>query len=167
MPRTPRVEYSGGICQVMSRGDRREDLFQGDEERHTLLNPRKTIQQILPRLHLGTASSARRGGVFGCGRRRGWRLELQRGQRMNGNLCKNKKSEGLTPFPASRKSKPSPRRTWTTSPPATPTIPPPNPPRAHPRSVQNGRRGEKANSYQYDTPTQYLPPLPCRVRNPI
>ena len=37
MPRTPRVQYSGGICQVLSRGDRREDIYLDDVDRHDFL----------------------------------------------------------------------------------------------------------------------------------
>ena len=57
--RTPRVQCSGGICQVMSQGDRREDLFLGDEKRHDLLKPTETIQQIVSRVHLGTSWNAK------------------------------------------------------------------------------------------------------------
>ena len=33
MPRQPRIEYEGAIYHVMNRGDRREDIVRGDEDR--------------------------------------------------------------------------------------------------------------------------------------
>src|ERR1035437_7909877 len=37
MPRQPRIEYPGAIYHVMSRGDRREDIFLDDVDRHDFL----------------------------------------------------------------------------------------------------------------------------------
>ena len=37
MPRKLRVEYGGAIYHVMSRGDRREDIFRGDLDRHDFI----------------------------------------------------------------------------------------------------------------------------------
>ena len=37
MPRKVRVEFPGAIYHVMSRGDRREKIFQDDVERHDVL----------------------------------------------------------------------------------------------------------------------------------
>jgi hypothetical protein len=37
MPRTLRVEYPGAIYHVMDRGDRQEDIFVDDVDRHDLL----------------------------------------------------------------------------------------------------------------------------------
>lgn len=36
MPRQLRIEYEGAIYHVMSRGDRREDIVQGDADRELL-----------------------------------------------------------------------------------------------------------------------------------
>ncbi len=33
MPRGLRIEYEGALYHVMNRGDRREDIFFGDEDR--------------------------------------------------------------------------------------------------------------------------------------
>jgi putative transposase len=33
MPRQMRIEYEGAIYHAMSRGDRREDIVRGDEDR--------------------------------------------------------------------------------------------------------------------------------------
>ena len=37
MPRRMRVEYPGAICHVMDRGERREDIFQSDNDRRLFL----------------------------------------------------------------------------------------------------------------------------------
>jgi hypothetical protein len=37
MPRKLRVEYAGAMCHVMSRGDRREDIFLDDVDRQDFL----------------------------------------------------------------------------------------------------------------------------------
>src|SRR5216117_2670810 len=37
MPRKLRVEYEGAIYHLMNRGDRREPIFLGDEDRHLFL----------------------------------------------------------------------------------------------------------------------------------
>ncbi len=37
MPRKLRLQYGGAIYHVMNRGDRREDIFQDDQDRHCLL----------------------------------------------------------------------------------------------------------------------------------
>jgi REP element-mobilizing transposase RayT len=37
MPRALRIEYEGAIYRVMNRGDRREDIFLGDEDRRLFL----------------------------------------------------------------------------------------------------------------------------------
>src|SRR5437660_7788893 len=38
MPRKLRVEYPGAIYHVMSRGDRREDIYLNDVDRHDFLS---------------------------------------------------------------------------------------------------------------------------------
>ena len=42
IPRQLRIEYEGAIYHVMSRGDRREPIFEDDRDRETLL---KTLAQ--------------------------------------------------------------------------------------------------------------------------
>jgi REP element-mobilizing transposase RayT len=42
MPRALRIEYEGAIYHVMNRGDRREDIFLGDEDRRLFL---KTLEE--------------------------------------------------------------------------------------------------------------------------
>jgi putative transposase len=42
MPRQPRIEYEGAIYHVMSRGDRRENIVEGDEERKLFV---KTLEE--------------------------------------------------------------------------------------------------------------------------
>jgi hypothetical protein len=37
MPRQRRVEYPGALYHVMSRGDRREDIFLDDVDRHDFI----------------------------------------------------------------------------------------------------------------------------------
>jgi Transposase IS200 like len=37
MPRPLRIEYEGAVCQVMSRGDRREPIFRDDADRQRFL----------------------------------------------------------------------------------------------------------------------------------
>ncbi|MCP5525693.1 MAG: hypothetical protein H7A47_02660 [Verrucomicrobiales bacterium] len=37
MPRQLRIEYPGAICHVMSRGDRREDIFRDEVDRQEFL----------------------------------------------------------------------------------------------------------------------------------
>jgi hypothetical protein len=37
MPRKLRIQYEGAIYHVMNRGDRREDIFHGDSDRHLFL----------------------------------------------------------------------------------------------------------------------------------
>jgi len=39
MPRQMRVEYAGAIYHVMSRGDRQEDIFLDDVDRHQRVSP--------------------------------------------------------------------------------------------------------------------------------
>ena len=41
MPRTIRVEYPGAIYHVMDQGDRREDIFVNDVDRHDFLQTRR------------------------------------------------------------------------------------------------------------------------------
>jgi REP element-mobilizing transposase RayT len=38
MPRQPRVQHPGAIYHVLSRGDRREDIFLKDADRHDFLS---------------------------------------------------------------------------------------------------------------------------------
>ena len=45
MPRQLRVEYSGAIYHVMSRGDRGEDIFHDDVDRQDFL---KTLAEACP-----------------------------------------------------------------------------------------------------------------------
>ena len=42
VPRKPRVQYPGAIYHIMSRGDRREDIFLDDVDRQDFL---KTLQR--------------------------------------------------------------------------------------------------------------------------
>ena len=37
MPRKLRLQYPGAIYHLMSRGDRRENIFEDDEDRHRVL----------------------------------------------------------------------------------------------------------------------------------
>ena len=37
VPRKPRIQYPGAIYHVMSRGDRREDIYLDDVDRHDFL----------------------------------------------------------------------------------------------------------------------------------
>ena len=37
VPRKPRVQYPGAIYHLMSRGDRREDIYLDDVDRHDFL----------------------------------------------------------------------------------------------------------------------------------
>ena len=46
MPRQPRVEYEGAIYHVMNRGDRREDIVHGDEDRRLFV---KTLAEACVR----------------------------------------------------------------------------------------------------------------------
>ncbi|MGI8602676.1 MAG: transposase [Verrucomicrobiales bacterium] len=39
MPRQLRIEMAGGMYHVMARGDRREPIFHGDEDRELFLRP--------------------------------------------------------------------------------------------------------------------------------
>jgi hypothetical protein len=39
MPRQLRIDYPGAIHHVMSRGDRREDIYQDDVDRHEGVSP--------------------------------------------------------------------------------------------------------------------------------
>jgi REP element-mobilizing transposase RayT len=43
MARKVRIQYPGAIYQVMNRGDRREAIFEGDEDRERLL---QTLTQV-------------------------------------------------------------------------------------------------------------------------
>jgi hypothetical protein len=52
MPRKLRVEYSGAMYQVMSRGDRREDIFLNDVDRQDF------IKTLAEKVNLGTSKSA-------------------------------------------------------------------------------------------------------------
>jgi len=63
MPRKLRVEYPGAIYHVMSRGDRREDIFKDDVDRQDFLKTlaeasQKTVGWIANRLKMGTRKSA-------------------------------------------------------------------------------------------------------------
>jgi REP element-mobilizing transposase RayT len=42
MPLKPRIEYAGAIYHVVSRGNRRQDIFVGDVDRHAF---RKTLAE--------------------------------------------------------------------------------------------------------------------------
>jgi REP element-mobilizing transposase RayT len=42
MPRALRIDYEGAIYHLMNRGDRREDIFLGDEDRRLFL---KTLEE--------------------------------------------------------------------------------------------------------------------------
>ena len=55
MPRKVRVEYPGAMYHVMSRGDRREDIYLDDVDRHDFL---KTLAEACGEVHLGTSKSA-------------------------------------------------------------------------------------------------------------
>lgn len=46
MPRNVRIEYPGAVYHVMCRGDRREDIFQSDDDRQTMLD---TLKQMCER----------------------------------------------------------------------------------------------------------------------
>lgn len=46
MPRSPRIEYAGAVYHVMCRGDHREAIFKGDEDRLLFL---KTLGQVCER----------------------------------------------------------------------------------------------------------------------
>lgn len=46
MPRQPRIEYEGAIYHVMNRGDRREEIVQGDEDREWFV---KTLAEACER----------------------------------------------------------------------------------------------------------------------
>jgi putative transposase len=46
MPRNVRIEYPGAVYHVMCRGDRREDIFQSDDDRRTMLD---TLKQVCER----------------------------------------------------------------------------------------------------------------------
>ena len=37
MPRQLRVQYPGAICHLMSRGDRKKDIYESDVDRHNFL----------------------------------------------------------------------------------------------------------------------------------
>ncbi len=86
------------MCHVISRGDRREDIFLDDEELHDLLKPTEKIQQIVSRVHLGTSWNAKARLHVRLQPREGerWHREQQRGQKMNEDLSNNEQSEGLT-----------------------------------------------------------------------
>ncbi len=61
MPRKLRVQYPGAIYHVMSRGDRREDIFLDDVAIVALRLRRETslsLKRIAARLHLGSPRSA-------------------------------------------------------------------------------------------------------------
>ena len=64
MPRKLRVEYPGAIYHVMSRGDRREDIFKDDVDRQDFLKTlaeacqKKTVGWIANRLKMGTRKNA-------------------------------------------------------------------------------------------------------------
>ena len=47
MPRKMRVEYAGAIYHVMSRGDRREDIFLDDMDRTILCDTSHVIGRFL------------------------------------------------------------------------------------------------------------------------
>ena len=46
MPRNPRIEYAGAVYHVMCRGDHREAIFKGDEDRLLFL---ETLEQVCER----------------------------------------------------------------------------------------------------------------------
>ena len=63
MPRKLRVEYPGAIHHVLSRGDRREDIFKDDVDRQDFLKTlaeacQKTVGWIANRLKMGTRKNA-------------------------------------------------------------------------------------------------------------
>ena len=66
MPRKLRVEYPGAMYQVMSRGDRCENIFLDDEDRQDFLNtPAEAYQKAGRQVHaygllgeFGTSKSA-------------------------------------------------------------------------------------------------------------
>ena len=51
MPRKLRVEYPGAMYHVMSRGDRREDIFLNDVDRHDFL---KTLAEACLKTEKGS-----------------------------------------------------------------------------------------------------------------
>lgn len=51
MPRPLRVQYAGAIYHVMSRGDRRENVFFDDVDRQDFLKTLKGVSQ--PYCHIG------------------------------------------------------------------------------------------------------------------
>jgi hypothetical protein len=78
MPRQLRIEYPGAMYHVMSRGNRRQEIFLDDVDRQDFSKPLRrkhdpakleiaarlyrettlSVKQIAPRLHLGTPKSA-------------------------------------------------------------------------------------------------------------
>ena len=48
MPRQMHIEYPGAICHVMSRGDRREDIFPEDVDRQDFLKTFEWNNQGFP-----------------------------------------------------------------------------------------------------------------------
>ncbi len=65
MPRTMRVEYPGAIYHVMSRGDRREDIFVDDVDRHDFL---KTLAPKAFGAGRGLPENRLAPNAFGAGR---------------------------------------------------------------------------------------------------
>src|SRR6516165_3219666 len=66
MPRKLRIEYPGAMYHVMSRGDRREDIYLDDVDRHDFL---KSLAEACPKtsngcadFHFAQRSSADHGG---------------------------------------------------------------------------------------------------------
>ncbi len=52
MPRHLRIEYPGAIYHAMNRGDRREDIFRDEEDRHRFLATLgEACQNPLARVH--------------------------------------------------------------------------------------------------------------------
>ena len=47
MPRKLRLEYSGEICHVMSRGDQRQDIFLDEVDRHDFIKTLECTQNEL------------------------------------------------------------------------------------------------------------------------
>ena len=93
-PRKPRVQHPGAICHVMSRGDRREDIFLAvvdchdpNQRRRSSRSPNGSIWE--------PPGVPTRGCMLRCSRRRVWHREkLKREQEMNEDLSGNAQSNG-------------------------------------------------------------------------
>ena len=53
MARPLRIEFAGALYHVTSRGDRREAIFEDDEDRETFL---RVCAEVAPRYHTGAAT---------------------------------------------------------------------------------------------------------------